>query len=175
VKINLNKLEEPRRFDESLVVEPDRIDSDQVTAPIRVRLEGEVRPFDGHFTILGSSSSEGALACARCLDDVAWKHREDFSIRYRQPAPEALDAEIGLENDDLDVAFMSDGELDLYELAAEQVLLALPMRSLCSSNCAGLCPQCGANRNRAGACSCEPEVDPRWSALGDLSSDRNTS
>ena len=41
----------------------------------------------------------------------------------------------------------------------------MPMRVVCSENCAGLCATCRGNRNIEGACTCDPEVDPRWEAL----------
>ena len=63
--------------------------------------------------------------------------------------------------------------LELSDVAAEQVLLALPMRIICDEACAGLCPRCGNNRNVEGACRCEPEVDPRWDAIRGLA-DRGT-
>ena len=50
----------------------------------------------------------------------------------------------------------------------EQVLLALPLRSICRDDCKGLCPQCGKNLNEV-QCDCVDEVeDPRWSALKEI-------
>jgi uncharacterized protein len=135
---------------------------------MRVRLKGEVRPRSGFVTVAGNCRVEGSVACSRCLEPVQWEVDEDLSVDYRTPSATPLDAELGLEKDDLDVAFLEGDKLDLAELAAEQILLALPMRVVCNESCAGLCPRCGANRNRDGACTCEPEVDPRWHALADL-------
>jgi len=169
VKIDVSKFEqEPLRFDEEFSVDPDRLDCEQVTAPMRVRLKGEVRPRSGFVTVAGNCRVEGSVACSRCLEPVQWEVDEDLSVDYRTPSATPLDAELGLEKDDLDVAFLEGDKLDLAELAAEQILLALPMRVVCNESCAGLCPRCGANRNRDGACTCEPEVDPRWHALADL-------
>jgi uncharacterized protein len=169
VKIDVSKLEqEPLRFDEEFSVDPDRLDCHQVTAPMRVRLEGEVRPRGGFFTVSGNCRVEGSVACSRCLEPVSWEVDEDLSVDYRTPSAAPLDAEFGLEADELDVAFLDGDKLDLAELAAEQILLALPVRVVCDESCAGLCPTCGANRNRDGACTCEPEVDPRWHALSGL-------
>jgi len=169
VKIDVSKFEqEPLRFDEEFSVDPDRLDCEQVTAPMRVRLKGEVRPRSGFVTVAGNCRVEGSVACSRCLEPVQWEVDEDLSVDYRTPSATPLDAELGLEKDDLDVAFLDGDKLDLAELAAEQILLALPMRVVCNESCAGLCPRCGANRNRDGACTCEPEVDPRWHALADL-------
>jgi uncharacterized protein len=59
-------------------------------------------------------------------------------------------------------------ELDLTELAREQILLNLPSQVFCREDCQGLCQKCGANLNLID-CSCEEsEVDPRWAALRNL-------
>jgi uncharacterized protein len=55
--------------------------------------------------------------------------------------------------------------LDLTEAIRQYTLLAIPMKPVCKTNCAGLCPNCGHNLNY-GPCNCPPqEVDPRWSKL----------
>ena len=47
----------------------------------------------------------------------------------------------------------------------DAVAEAVPATLLCREDCAGLCPQCGADLN-AGPCGCEQEEhDPRWDAL----------
>jgi len=177
LKIDLSKLDqEPLRFSEKLSVDPERLDFESVTDPVSVRLEGEVRSQSDRFTVSGRCRAEGSVACSRCLEPVPWIAEEDFVVDYRFAATTPRDAELGLDEDDLDVVYIEGDELDLSELAAEQVLLALPMRHVCDESCAGLCPQCGANRNVEGACSCEPEIDPRWHALADLAgTERNSS
>ncbi len=171
MKIDISSLEqEPLQFDERFTVEPARLDNEVVTTPVSVRLEGEVRAEGEAVTAVGRFRAEGRVACSRCLDDVQWTVDEPYSVEYRWPANTPSDDEIGLEEEDLDVSFLEGNELDLMDLAAEQILLTLPMRILCDDECAGLCPTCGANRNRASACECPPEVDPRWQALADLKS-----
>jgi uncharacterized protein len=169
VKINISKLEhEPLQFDEEMHIDSERLGPDQVIGPITVHLRGEVRPRGDVLSISGHCSAEGPLACSRCLEPVPWKIEEDFSFECRQGASAPIAAETVLEDGDLDVAFLQGEELDLAELAAEQVLLAMPMRILCDANCAGLCPSCGANLNVVDDCGCKPEIDPRWQALADL-------
>jgi uncharacterized protein len=170
VKVDLSVLDdEPLRFEESFQLEPDRLDSEQVAGPVAVRLVGEVRPHDDGFSVSGHCHGDGPLTCSRCLEPVPWNIDEEFSIEYRQPLTTPLDAEIDLDEADLDVSFLDGSELDLAALAAEQVFLAMPMRIVCNPDCAGLCPRCGANLNNDNDCGCEPEVDPRWSTLADLS------
>ena len=169
MKIDIGKLEhEPLRFDEELLVEAERLGPDQVAGQISVHLTGEVRPHEDIFSIAGRCAAKGSLSCSRCLEPVSWSVSEDFSFEYHLPESAPLDPEAGLDEGDLNVSFLQGQELDLTELAAEQVLLAMPMRILCQSSCAGLCPRCGTNLNRVDDCGCKPEVDPRWGALADL-------
>ena len=169
LKVDLSTLDQgPLRFDERSQIEPERLDSEMVTAPVAVHLEGEVRAIEGTYAVSGRCEADGSLSCSRCLEPVSWHLGESFSVEYRHPGATQMGEEVGLEEDDLDVAFIEGNELNLMEIAAEQVLLALPMRIVCDESCAGLCPKCGENLNRDGACSCPPEVDPRWQALADL-------
>jgi uncharacterized protein len=160
---------EPLPFDERLVLSAERLDPDRVLGEMEVQLAGVVCESGGAYLVSGSISAAGRLACARCLEPVPWTLQEDFSAEYRVAgeAPTG-DGDIPIPDDELDVSFVDGGELDLADVAAEQVMLGLPMRTLCDESCAGLCPKCGANRNRQGACSCEDEPDPRWQALRDL-------
>ena len=160
---------EPLRFDERVVLSAERLDPDRVLGEMEVCLAGVARQTGGAYLVSGSLSAAGTLACTRCLEPVAWTLQEDFSSEYRVAgdAPTG-DGDIPIPDDELDVSFVDDGELDLADVAAEQVMLGLPMRTLCDESCAGLCPTCGANRNRQGACRCEDEPDPRWQVLRDL-------
>jgi len=58
-----------------------------------------------------------------------------------------------------------DGYLNLEPSLHEQVLLTIPIQTLCRSDCRGLCSQCGQNLNE-GTCHCSDEADdPRLAAL----------
>jgi uncharacterized protein len=62
-------------------------------------------------------------------------------------------------------------QIDLTEALRQQILLAIPMVTLCEEGCKGLCAQCGTNLN-FGTCNCEPEVDSRMSILKTLLAQR---
>ena len=52
--------------------------------------------------------------------------------------------------------------LDLTEAIRQYALLAIPMKTLCRQDCAGLCPNCGHNLNE-GPCNCLPqETESQW-------------
>ena len=58
--------------------------------------------------------------------------------------------------------------IDLEPVAREAVLLELPLAPLCKDDCAGLCAECGADRNAVDCGHGLEPVDDRWAALGDL-------
>ena len=55
--------------------------------------------------------------------------------------------------------------------ARDALALALPAQITCRPDCAGLCPQCGANLNEDPDHAHEPEPDPRWAKLSELKFD----
>ena len=146
----------------------DRLDADVVGGPMAGRLEIELRRDGDGFAVTGTVELEGSVRCSRCLSPVAWTAREPVTVTLLPAPPAPRSEETGLQAEELDVEFLTDAELDLEALAVQQLLLALPMRTVCSPDCAGLCPRCGANRNVPGACRCDPDVDPRWEALRSL-------
>ena len=170
MKIDLSDFDSgSRSFDEELLLEPDDLDVPQVGSELCVHLRGTLTPLAVGFNLEGDVNCRGKLVCSRCLELAPWSFEEHFEVQLNraQHAPEG--DEVGLDEEDLGVAFLEEECLDLSRLAAEQVLLAMPMRVVCQENCAGLCPRCGGNRNVEDSCSCEAEVDPRWESLKGLS------
>jgi uncharacterized protein len=67
-----------------------------------------------------------------------------------------------------DEYLIEEGTIDLNVLVNDAVILNLPIKHLCSPECRGLCPYCGANLNR-GDCGCRvEEIDPRLEVLRKL-------
>ena len=55
----------------------------------------------------------------------------------------------------------------------ETLITALPAALVCSPDCKGLCPQCGANLNK-GPCGCRKDTkDPRFDILRKMLDDNN--
>jgi len=166
VIVELSRIQdEPLTFREELELAEERLGAEQVTRPFQVLLEGVVRRSVSGYHIEGRIEGAGGVSCARCLEEVTWSSDETFAIELRPSAKAPEEEEVGLTEGDLVVSFLDSDSIDLAEVAAEQVLLALPMRVLCKPSCAGLCPRCGGNLNVEGDCRCEPEVDPRWETL----------
>ncbi len=169
MKIDLSKIDgEPIRFNETFGLDADRFDPTRVVGPMKVRLEGNVRPAGDNYLVDGHTGAGGKVSCGRCLEPVDWQMESEFDLEIGLVGAAPLDPELALDAADLDVVYLEEPLLDLEVLAIEQVELEMPIRVLCSEECAGLCPRCGSNRNVEGACQCEPEADPRWAALKDL-------
>src|SRR6266436_1805948 len=85
---------------------------------------------------------------------------------------ELLESQIRIEgNLDTEIGFYQGSGLFLADVIKEQVLLALPVKVICQSDCRGLCPNCGANLNHE-ECRCETHAtDPRMAPLARLKQD----
>lgn len=98
------------------------------------------------------------MPCDRCLTPITRECEQSFS--------HVLVTELENEEDEGEAFLLvEDEQLDMEELATDDILLSLPAKNLCSPQCKGLCPICGANRNEVD-CGCESrEIDPRLAAL----------
>ena len=77
-----------------------------------------------------------------------------------------------LQNEDNDeIVLLEDGQADVGDLARTAFILGMDSKTLCSEDCKGLCPRCGADLN-LGPCSCQKEVDPRLAVLAKLLENR---
>ena len=77
-----------------------------------------------------------------------------------------------LQNEDNDeIVLLEDGEVDVGDLARTAFILGMDTKTLCSEDCKGLCPRCGADLN-LGPCSCKKEADPRLAVLAKLLENR---
>lgn len=97
--------------------------------------------------------------CRRCLTDVSTPVSLDSHLVFA-----AADGEHADDESDAYLFDPAERELDLRPAVREEWLLNVPAFPLCTEDCAGLCPRCGADRNQA-ACACPPEHDARWDAL----------
>jgi uncharacterized protein len=95
--------------------------------------------------LTGRAATEIRPVCARCGEPFRAPLTAEIDLTCT-PGTYAFGADSYQESDEGIVYYRHD-EIDLSEIAREQVLLALPMRHLCKEECLGLCPVCGANLN----------------------------
>jgi uncharacterized protein len=137
--------------------------------PLEVR--GVAELIDGQIRVTGSFHTRVELVCARCLEEVTEEVSRDFDLFYRPATELAQEEEVRLNDDDTEIGFFQGDGIFLTDILAEQMLLAIPMKVICRSDCRGLCPQCGANLNSE-ECRCEARpLDPRLAPLARLKQD----
>ena len=116
----------------------------------------------------GRFNGEFGGCCGRCLETYNFELDKHFDFVLTPGLVNAERRTEELTRDDLGLSFYALDEIDLAPLIAEQVLLALPTRPLCSENCRGLCGSCGVNLNIQ-SCSCATVVgDPRMAIFRTL-------
>ncbi len=107
----------------------------------------------------GQLLSDAPLACDRCLSDITHQLEAELEELYLHPAGPGSDPA---------TTIPETGWLNLEPLVRECLLLSIPSHPLCMSDCKGLCPVCGANRNEESCDHPETEIDPRFAALKSL-------
>jgi uncharacterized protein len=116
----------------------------------------------------GSYSGAFKVPCARCVDPVDISLAAEFDLIFRPVGADSESSERSISAQETEIGYYQGDSLLLEDVLREQVLLSLPVRTLCKPDCKGLCPRCGTNRNLE-ACSCEEaSSDPRWEALAGL-------
>lgn len=116
----------------------------------------------------GRFAGKFQVPCARCVEPVEIPLAADFDLIFRPAGADVEAAERSITAPETEIGYYQKDSLLLEDVLREQVLLSLPVRTLCKPDCKGLCPRCGENRNSQ-ACSCdEGPSDPRWEALAGL-------
>ncbi|HEX2639855.1 MAG TPA: DUF177 domain-containing protein [Pyrinomonadaceae bacterium] len=164
--IELNDLDsEPKRFD--VLVKPEEIDLglDEVVIKGDVSVRCEVTRHIAQTDLAGTIAFAADIDCARCLKPVPKSFLFNFDVSFVSPEDFATSREKEVSGEELSTDVLPDGRIDVNNVVREQILLNLPEQVLCTEECKGLCPKCGADRNLIN-CNCEEtETDPRWSAL----------
>jgi uncharacterized protein len=113
--------------------------------PIQIEMELQKHP--DHVRILGEIRGGLQMSCHRCLAPFEWPLQENVDV-FLIPANQApQEEETELETEDLDYEFFDGEVIEIDQLIAEQIFLALPFKVLCSETCRGICPRCGVNLN----------------------------
>jgi len=95
--------------------------------------------------------------CMRCLEPAEPEAEVD-AREVEQPGG----------GEELRSPYVEGEVLDLAAWARDAYALALPNQVVCREDCAGLCPECGANLNEQPDHAHEAAPDPRWAKLREL-------
>jgi uncharacterized protein len=137
-----------------------------------VKLSFDIHKDKETFRLDGRVSGTLELRCSRCLESFQWPVDEPFELTYQpRAAVEGMAQEREIADQDFSAALYDNEQIDLEQLIRERFEMSLPMKPLCTDECRGLCPVCGANLNRQ-TCGCKTEWDdPRMAVLKKLRAD----
>ena len=103
------------------------------------------------------------VSVEKCCDRCGRLTQKELTVNMNRVAVNQLEGE-----EDYEILLLPDEKLDLYEFCFGEILLALPMKHLCSDDCKGICLTCGKNLNE-GSCGCVTKsIDPRLEILAKL-------
>ena len=124
-------------------------------------------PNGASFDVVLTNAGDGVLAtgivratvageCDRCLEPTTFEVSGEIEEYYLFEEPEDPDAyEDGFE------LIGPDRVIDLGDAISDAVVMDTPFVVLCSEDCKGLCPTCGANLNESD-CGCLKAAEEDW-------------
>lgn len=123
-----------------------------------VEISGEIRNTAGILELTLTARTTLDAVCDRCGREFLQEKEIPYSCMLAEE----------LQNEDNDeIVLLEDGKVDVGDLARTAFILGMDTKTLCSEDCKGLCPRCGADLN-LGPCSCKREIDPRLAVLANL-------
>lgn len=129
-----------------------------------IQLKGEAF-FKNHTVYLSAGIKARIIRrCSRCLKEMVVEvtRRDDMEFKKGEEEGERLSAEW--------FVYGYQGEqIKLLPLLSNLIVSSLDPKPLCKPDCAGVCPQCGADLNQE-ECGCEEKqaIDPRLAKLKEL-------
>jgi uncharacterized protein len=103
----------------------------------------------------------GDFSCDRCTAPFSLPLQVVFQMYY---VWDPREAEV-LDRYEVQVIPMGLPVIDLADDVRQTLVLAVPLKLLCTAECKGLCARCGADLNKE-SCTCPPEgMDARWENL----------
>ena len=176
MRIELEKLE-GGRGDFAHFYHPDELNpvDERVTLAGAAEVKGRVSRTGDGVAVNGHVETRVQLECDRCLKPVELPVSADFALEYITEADYESSSAAALNEEEMSVSVFDGESIDVDEIVKEQILLAVPARTLCREDCKGICPECGIDLNTV-QCDCAAEeVDPRWAALKSFKKTDNSS
>lgn len=130
-------------------------------------VEGEVQLIRTNrgFLVRSTLHTDIELTCSRCLTLFRYPLSINIEEEYFPTTNIITGTPLSLPDEPDCFTIDEHNILDLSEALRQYTLLAMPMKPLCSEDCAGLCPVCGSNLNQA-PCQCSIKVIDRMVGAG---------
>ncbi|OPX44242.1 hypothetical protein CLHUN_17960 [Ruminiclostridium hungatei] len=142
----LGDLPELREYDTSVEFKPS------------FKFAGRIVNLGGLLKLSGDLHFEFNANCLRCLKQVDTVSDIQVEENFVEVS----------KSDDVDAYTFEGNVVDIDKPLIDNIILALPMKTICSDDCKGLCRVCGTDLNLKN-CNCDEReiVDPRMEILKD--------
>ena len=106
------------------------------------------------------------MTCSRCLEKFNQKFNVWIRAFFIHGKERVKIKEKKLFEKELDTFYYKNNEINLDRLIIDSIIVNVPIKPLCKSECKGLCPVCGKNLNE-GQCDCtiDAKVDSPFAKL----------
>ena len=133
----------------------------------KVDVQGQITKTSSTVFIKGNLFILLGICCSRCLEETEVSSSSDFAYTMIPAKPETRE-DLELQAEELEISYYKGDFIDLAPVICEQIILQIPIKTLCREECKGLCPQCGTNLNVA-SCNCQAKiVDDRLAVLKNI-------
>ena len=122
-------------IDQSIPKEGIGLSSEEVDIRSLLHVKARLEKVDNFIVADTHIKAEFGYMCARCLQELYSTEERSYKFDFE------LDPSVEY--------------VDLGEEIRQEIIMANPARVLCSKDCKGICPQCGANLNIE-QCKCVP-------------------
>lgn len=138
------------------------------TGPVHARVH-LLKKGEDRVLLSGEMAIPLALVCDRCLQDFSKTITQSFRVDLELADRGVLEpVEHSCSVAEMDMLYLQEPEIDLFQVLAQQVFLLMPTKKICSEECRGLCPRCGVNLNEE-KCHCQADVKSTpFAVLADL-------
>ncbi len=127
--------------EEIVLLEPAGIDIEIVKSGEKVEISGGV-------------SAAAELVCSRCLGKFRFEIEARHDLCYLPSRERGEEENVRLNREELSVIYYTEPVINLYEDIRQTMHIVIPFKPVCSKDCRGLCPSCGADLNKT-ACGCK--------------------
>jgi uncharacterized protein len=151
MKLRVHEIQDAGKMDVVGTILPEEIPLDGVldhpVLVMPVKTDVHAHATDKEILAWGKAQTRVRLSCSRCVEDFETPLLADFEMSVS----------------------LTETFVDVSEELRQALVLSLPVKPLCQSECRGLCPRCGKNLN-VSSCQCLKEVGPRgpFSILKDI-------
>lgn len=158
-----NKTEHSISFEKNINLDKLEVGGRSINFLSPIKVDGSAYRTDSDVHISADVTFEYSEKCDRCLETLTKSMVTVLSGRLIDKSNKIKS------QDEEELLIYYDGDsVEIEDAIISTILLSIPMKSLCSEDCKGLCSTCGINLNHD-ECECKHEnIDPRLAKLKKL-------